>query len=59
MSLPSIIVHGVSDGRFLVVKMIFDYMTILFISIGRMPSLAHTLDKADPLFAPIITSGTT
>jgi len=30
-------------------------MTVLFISIGRMPFLAATLDNANPLFALVIT----
>jgi len=31
------------------------YMALLFISIGRMPFLALTLDNADPLFVLVIT----
>jgi len=34
-----------------VVKMTSVYVIVLFISIGRMPFLAPTLDNADPLFA--------
>jgi len=33
------------------------YMTVLFISIGRMPFLVPTVDNADPLFALVITLG--
>jgi len=33
------------------------YMTVLFISIGRMPFLAPSLDDADLLFALVITTG--
>jgi len=32
-------------------------MAILFISIGRMPFLAPTIDNADPLFALVIKPG--
>jgi len=32
-------------------------MPVLFISIGRMPVLAPTLDNADPLFALVVTPG--
>jgi len=31
------------------------YVTVLFISICRIPFLAKTLDNADPLFALVIT----
>jgi len=31
------------------------YMAVLFISIGRMPILAPTLNNVDPLFALVIT----
>jgi len=33
------------------------YVTVWFISIGRMPFLVPTLDSAGPLFALIITAG--
>jgi len=32
-------------------------MTVLFVSIGRMPFLVPTLDNADLLFALLITPG--
>jgi len=32
-------------------------MAVLFIPVGRMPSLASTFDNADRLFAPVITPG--
>jgi len=32
-------------------------MVVVFNSIVQMPFLAPTLDNADPLFAPAITSG--
>jgi len=33
------------------------FMSVFFISIGRMPFLASTLDNADPLLDLVITSG--
>jgi len=30
------------------------YIAVLFISIGRMPFLAPTLDNTDPLFALVV-----
>jgi len=33
------------------------YLAVDFIFIGPMPFLVPTLDNADPLFTPVITSG--
>jgi len=49
--------HWGSVGRFPDVKMTSSHLTVLFISIGRMPFLAPTLDNADPLFALVIKPG--
>jgi len=41
-------------GRFPDVEVTSGYIAVLFISIGRIPYLAPTLDNADPLFALVI-----
>jgi len=46
-----------SVGRFAVVKMTSGYLAVFFISIGRMPFLALTLDNADRLSTLVITPG--